>query len=80
MSVQQTAQRQTWGLAHQKQVRKGGTSNYVPQYLWYVITCPFISYMHLACICPRFTEELAKDAGKLIKYTHVNNHCFCEGP
>ena len=28
------------GLLYQKQVSRAGTSNYTPQYLWYVITWP----------------------------------------
>ena len=31
-----------WGLVCQKQVSKAGTSNYIPQYMWDVITCPFL--------------------------------------
>ena len=29
-----------YGLVCQKQVSRAGTSNYIPQYLWDVITCP----------------------------------------
>ena len=29
-----------WGLVCQKQVSRAWTSNYIPQYLWDVITCP----------------------------------------
>ena len=34
------------GLVYQKQVWRAGTSNYIPQYLWDVITCPWPSYLH----------------------------------
>ena len=29
-----------WGLVYQKQVSRAGTCNYIPQYLWDVITSP----------------------------------------
>ena len=29
-----------WGASCQKQVSRAGTSDYIPQYLWDVITCP----------------------------------------
>ena len=34
-----------WELVCQKQVSMAGTSNYIPQYLWDVITCPFPWYL-----------------------------------
>ena len=37
-----------WGLECQKQVSRTGTSNYIPQYLWDVITCPCPWYLLLA--------------------------------
>ena len=36
-----------WRLAWQKQVARAGTSNYIPQYLWDVITCPCPRYLLL---------------------------------
>ena len=30
-----------WRLGCQKQVSRAGTSNYIPQYLWDLITCPW---------------------------------------
>ena len=36
------------GVLCQKQVSRAGTSNYIPQYLWDVVTCPFLSYLLLA--------------------------------
>ena len=49
---------QNWGLMCQKQISRTGTSNYIPQYLWDVITCPCPwylplvqhSYIFLACL------------------------------
>ena len=39
----------TWGLTGcQKQVSRAGTSNYIPQYLWDVITCPCSWHLLLA--------------------------------
>ena len=35
-------------MQYQKQVSRTGTSNYIPQYLWDVITCPFPWYLLLA--------------------------------
>ena len=37
-----------WGVLRQKQVSRAGTSNYIPQYLWDVITCPCPWYLFLA--------------------------------
>ena len=37
-----------WGLVCQKQVSRARTSNYIPQYLWDVITCPCPWYLILA--------------------------------
>ena len=37
-----------WGLVCQMQVSRAGTSNYITQYLWDVITCPCPWYLHLA--------------------------------
>ena len=37
-----------WGVLCQKQVSKTGTSNYITQYLWDVITCPCPWYLFLA--------------------------------
>ena len=34
-----------WGVLYQKQVSRAGTSNYIPQYLWDVITCPCPWYL-----------------------------------
>ena len=36
-----------WGLVWQKQVSRAGTSNYIPQILWDVITCPCPWYLFL---------------------------------
>ena len=36
------------GLVGQKQVSRTGTSNYIPRYLWDIITCPCPWYLHLA--------------------------------
>ena len=38
----------TGGLLCQQQISRTGTSNYIPQILWDVITCPFPWYLHLA--------------------------------
>ena len=38
----------SWWLVYQKQVSRAGTSNYIPHYLWDVITCPCPWYMLLA--------------------------------
>ena len=35
------------GLGFQKQVSREGTSNYIPQYLWSVITCHYPWYLFL---------------------------------
>ena len=37
-----------WGVLCQKQVSRTGTSNYIPQTLWYVITSPCCWYLLLA--------------------------------
>ena len=37
-----------WGQVCQKQVSRAGTNNYIPQYLWGVITCPCPWYLLLA--------------------------------
>ena len=37
-----------WGVLCQKQVSRAGTSNYIPQILWDVITCPCPWYLLLA--------------------------------
>ena len=37
-----------WGVLCQKQVSRAGTINYIPQYLWDVITCPCAWYLLLA--------------------------------
>ena len=37
-----------WGLECQKEVSRAGTSNYIPQYLWDVITSPCPGYFLLA--------------------------------
>ena len=37
-----------WEHLCQKQVSRAGTSNYIPQYLWDVITCPCPWYLLLA--------------------------------
>ena len=37
----------TWGVLCQKQVSRTGTSNYTPQILWDVITCPCPWYLLL---------------------------------
>ena len=37
-----------WVVLSQKQVSRAGTSNYIPQYLWDVITCPCPWYLLLA--------------------------------
>ena len=37
-----------WGVLCQKQVPRAGTSNYIPQILWDVITCPCPWYLLLA--------------------------------
>ena len=37
-----------WWVLCQKQVWRAQTSNYIPQYLWDVITCPCSSYLLLA--------------------------------
>ena len=34
-----------WGVLCQEQVSRAGTSNYIPQYLWDVITCPSPWYL-----------------------------------
>ena len=34
-----------WGLASQKQASRVGISNYIPQYLWDVISCPCHLYL-----------------------------------
>ena len=34
-----------WGLVCQKQVSRAWTSNYIPYYLWDVITCPCPSFI-----------------------------------
>ena len=39
---------QIWGLVCRKQMRRAGTSNYTPQYLWGVITWPCTWYLLLA--------------------------------
>ena len=36
-----------WGLVWQKHVSRAGTSNYIPQILWDVITCPCPWYLFL---------------------------------
>ena len=36
------------GRVYQTQVTRAGTSNYIPQYLWYLITCPCLRYLVLA--------------------------------
>ena len=36
-----------WGLVYQVQVWRSGASNYIPQYLWDVVTCPRPSYLLL---------------------------------
>ena len=36
------------GVLFQKQVSRAGTSNYIPQYLWDMITCPCPWYLFLA--------------------------------
>ena len=38
---------QIWGLVCQRQVSRAGTSNYIPQILWDVITCPCPWYLLL---------------------------------
>ena len=56
--------RSIWWLVCQKQESSAGTSNYIPQYLWGVVTCPCLCYVLLAhqswhimivdpCICKR---------------------------
>ena len=35
-----------WGVLCQKQVSRALTSNYIPHYLWDVITCPCPWYLH----------------------------------
>ena len=37
-----------WEVLCQKQVSRAGRSNYIPHYLWDVITCPCPWYLHLA--------------------------------
>ena len=37
-----------WRVSCQKQVSRAGTSNYIPQYLWDVIFCPYPKYLLLA--------------------------------
>ena len=37
-----------WGLLCQKRISRAGTSNYTPQHLWGVITCPCPWYLLLA--------------------------------
>ena len=37
-----------WWVGCKKQVSRTGTSNYIPQHLWYVITCPCPRYLPLA--------------------------------
>ena len=39
----------TWGLAYHKQVSRAGKSNYIPQIVWDVITCPCPWHMILLC-------------------------------
>ena len=39
-----------WGLVCQKQVLRAGKSNYIPQYMWDVIICPCLWYLHLVQI------------------------------
>ena len=39
---------QIWGLVCRKHMRRAGTSNYTPQYLWGVITWPCTWYLLLA--------------------------------
>ena len=40
-------------------VSRAGTSNYIPQYLWDVITCPYTWYLllaHMACYVPFYSS------------------------
>ena len=50
--------RYIWGLLCQKQVSRTGTSNYIPQYLWDVINCPFPWYLLLT-----YTSSYMKACG-----------------
>ena len=50
----------TWGLVCQKQVSRAGTSNYIRQTLWDVITCPCPWYLLLA---HRFSYDLLRIHG-----------------
>ena len=45
-----------WGVLWQKQISRAGTSNYIPQYLWDVITCPGPWYLLL----PQLTQYIPR--------------------
>ena len=59
-----------WGPVCQKQVSRAGSSNYIPQILWDVITCPYPWYLLLAhkssynislsTIAPLYSPEMSK--------------------
>ena len=40
-----------WGVLCQKHKSMAGTSNYIPQYLWDVVTCACLCYTHSTCGC-----------------------------
>ena len=56
----------------QEQVPRVGTSNYIPQYLWDVITCPCPWYLHLAYKSSfvHLNGILAIDSGNKTKLPH----------
>ena len=57
-----TATIDLWGCLCQTQVSKAGTSNYIPQLLWNVITCPDPWYQLLAHSSPYVSPIWRNDA------------------
>ena len=75
-----------WGVLCQKQVSWAGASNYIPQYLWGVITYPRSWYLSLAqwascqirkiagCACAGNAGNVSPHYRGLKRYWHASRH------
>ena len=66
-----------WCVVCQKQASRAGTSNYIPQYLWDVITCPCAWYMLLAqhswfdCLQPSLLQNSSLPSPQSSRPSHT---------
>ena len=62
-----------WRLVCQQQISRAGTSNYIPQYLWNVITCPCPWYLILPQKSSNELQDYSSGSSDNIPTTQYHN-------